>query len=169
MTKFTLAQQKDLPRIVAIYNQAIPGRLATADLTPVTVASKQAWFDAYTPDKRPLWLIQNDQEQTIGWVGLEDFYGRPAYQHTAEISIYLDSAAAHHGYGSQALSFVETQLARLKLGTLVAFIFHHNIPSQHLFQHHGFQQWAHLPEVALMAGQLRDLDILGKQYPKITD
>ncbi|WP_125766598.1 GNAT family N-acetyltransferase [Lapidilactobacillus wuchangensis] len=168
MTKFTLAQQKDLPRIVDIYNQAIPGRLATADLEPVSIASKQAWFDAYTPDKRPLWLIQDDQEQTIGWVGLESFYGRPAYQHTAEISIYLDSAVAHHGYGRQALSFVETQLTGLKLDTLVAFIFHHNIPSQHLFLHHGFQQWAHLPEVALMDGQLRDLDILGKQYPKIT-
>ncbi|MCH4056784.1 MAG: GNAT family N-acetyltransferase [Lactobacillaceae bacterium] len=168
MTKFTLAQQKDLPKIVEIYNQAIPGRLATADLEPVSVAAKQAWFEAYTPNQRPLWLIQDELAQTIGWVGLENFYGRPAYQHTAEISIYLATTAAHHGYGNQALDFVESQLNRLQLDTLVAFIFHHNIPSQKLFLHHGFQQWGHLPEVALLDDQLRDLDILGKQYPKIT-
>ena len=36
--EFSLANEKDLPRIVDIYNQIIPSRLATADLEPVTVA-----------------------------------------------------------------------------------------------------------------------------------
>ena len=35
------AARDDLPAIVAIYNASIPGRLATADTEPVTVASRK--------------------------------------------------------------------------------------------------------------------------------
>ncbi len=37
MINFALLQIQDLPRIVEIYNQAIPTRLSTADLEPVTI------------------------------------------------------------------------------------------------------------------------------------
>lgn len=47
MINFSLSQIQDLPRIVEIYNQAIPTRLSTADLEPVTIESKKAWFDAH--------------------------------------------------------------------------------------------------------------------------
>ncbi|MFD1483796.1 GNAT family N-acetyltransferase [Lacticaseibacillus baoqingensis] len=162
-TTFAEATSQDLPAIVAIYNQAIPGRLATADLQPVSVASKQAWFAAYDPHTRPLWKIMV-AGQLAGWVGLEDFYGRPAYQHTAEISIYIDTHFHHQGLGQQALDFVATQLPRLDINTLVAFIFAHNTPSLGLFNKNGFSRWAHLPDVALMDDQLRSLDILGRRY-----
>lgn len=161
--EFEYAKHADLPAIVAIYNQAIPGRLATADLEPVSVASKEAWFAAYNETRRPLWKIMVDG-QLAGWVGLESFYGRPAYGHTAEISIYIDDAFHHHGLGQQALDFVASQLPRLDLNTLVAFIFAHNVPSQGLFKKNGFERWAHLPDVALMDDQLRSLDILGKKF-----
>ncbi|WP_125708476.1 GNAT family N-acetyltransferase [Lacticaseibacillus porcinae] len=161
--EFVNAEHGDLPAIVAIYNQAIPGRLATADLEPVSVASKEAWFAEYSKDHRPLWKIMVDGK-LAGWVGLESFYGRPAYSHTAEISIYLDDAFHHQGLGQQALAYVITQLKRLDLNTLVAFIFSHNAPSQGLFKKNGFERWAHLPDVALMDDQLRSLDILGKRF-----
>ncbi|MDB6139126.1 MAG: Phosphinothricin acetyltransferase, partial [Verrucomicrobiaceae bacterium] len=38
------ATAEDLPRIVAIYNAAIPGRLATADTVLVSVESRRPWF-----------------------------------------------------------------------------------------------------------------------------
>lgn len=40
--EFRKAVHADLPRIVEIYNQIIPSRLATADLEPVTVADCEA-------------------------------------------------------------------------------------------------------------------------------
>ena len=42
--EFSLASEKDLPRVVDIYNQIIPSRLATADLEPVTVAEREPWY-----------------------------------------------------------------------------------------------------------------------------
>lgn len=44
---FRFAQRADLPRIVAIYNESIPAHQATADLAPVTVTQREAWFAAF--------------------------------------------------------------------------------------------------------------------------
>lgn len=160
---FKIATKAQLPEIVAIYNQSIPGRLATADLKPVTVADKAAWFASYDPDRRPLWVMQV-ADTIVGWVGLEDFYGRPAYYKTAEISIYIATDHQKNRFGQQALDFVTAQLPHLEIQTLLAFIFSHNQPSQNLFKRNGFQNWAHLPDIALMDGQTRSLDILGKHF-----
>lgn len=162
--KFEIATHDELPTIVHIYNEIIPSRLATADLEPVSVASREAWFAAFEPDRRPLWVMKTDTGAIAGWVSLESFYGRPAYGQTAEISIYIDEDFRHQGLGQQALDFVFNQLPTLGLDTIVAFIFSHNRPSQGLFQKNGFARWGHLPDVAKMDGQRRSLDILGRQF-----
>lgn len=161
--KFELAKSSDLNEIVAIYNQAVPTRLATADTEPVSVASRKDWFAAFTPDHYPIWKIMVD-EKIVGWVSLEAFYGRPAYGKTAEISIYLDATQQHLGIGKASVQFVETQVKQLGITTILAFIFAHNQPSQNLFKHFGFERWAHLPDVAIMDGNDYSLDILGKKY-----
>jgi phosphinothricin acetyltransferase len=43
-------------------------------------------------------------EKVIAWVSFESFYGRPAYSHTAEISIYVDVEYRHQGIGHQLLT-----------------------------------------------------------------
>ena len=50
----------DLARIVAIYNEAIPGRMATADTEPVAVSSRLSWFREHTPGRRPLWVVERE-------------------------------------------------------------------------------------------------------------
>ena len=57
----------DLPAIVAIYNAAIPGRIATADTDPVTVESRKEWFDKHEPGRRPLWVAEMDGE-VVAWI-----------------------------------------------------------------------------------------------------
>ncbi len=75
---FEYATHADLPTIVHIYNEIIPSRLATADLEPISVASREDWFTEFDPNSRPLWVMK-DGDQIAGWVSLESFYGRPAY------------------------------------------------------------------------------------------
>ncbi len=84
----TQAQQSDLPAIVEIYNSTVAGRQATADLQPVTVAEKQAWFDAHTGN-RPLYVLKNPAGEVLAWGGFSDFYPREAYRISAEISLYV--------------------------------------------------------------------------------
>lgn len=159
---FTYAQLSDLPVIVATYNASIPGRLATADLEPVSVESKVNWFHEHHEDSRPLWLIHKDG-QYAGWISFSSFYGRPAYNKTVEVSIYLEPAAQGKGIGKECLVFAAEEARKRNILTLLGFIFGHNTPSLNLFYKQGFEQWARLPEVADMEGTWRDLIIVGKK------
>jgi phosphinothricin acetyltransferase len=87
--KFRDAIKSDLEKMVAIYNSTISSRMATADTENVTVESKEKWFNEHDPSKRPLWIVENELNEIIGWVSFQSFYGRPAYNATVEISIYL--------------------------------------------------------------------------------
>ena len=161
-----LARPEDLPVIVDIYNSTVASREVTADTEPVSVASRQAWFDEHNPQRRPLWVIHDaaDPSATVlGWLSYSNFYGRPAYSGTAELSIYIAEAWRGKGIGryclEQAIDFAPT----IGVHTLLGFIFGHNAPSLALFQKFGFDTWANLPRVANLDGIERDLIILGKR------
>src|SRR5690606_7533221 len=96
------AKESDLPAIVAIYNSTVAGRLVTADTEPVSVESRHDWFKSHTPERRPLWVAV-ENENIVAWVSFKSFYGRPAYEHTAEIAIYLHEDYRGQGIGRQLL------------------------------------------------------------------
>jgi phosphinothricin acetyltransferase len=154
------ATETDLPGIVEIYNAAIPERLATADTEPVSVPSRQAWFAEHTPEHRPLW-VASVEESIAGWLSFQSFYGRPAYNSTAEISVYVPPAHHREGIGRALVAQAIDAAPRLGLKTLLGFIFAHNEPSLRLFSGFGFQRWALLPRVAVLDGIERDLVIVG--------
>lgn len=159
---FIHAQQSDLPKIVATYNSTVVSCLVTADLEPVSIESKQVWFDAHSANKRPLWIIELDGTYT-GWMSFNSFYGRPAYDSTVEVSIYLEESVRGKGLGKICLQKSFDVCAELNIKTLLGFIFDHNEPSLNLFYKMGFEKWAHLPKIANMKGTERGLIILGKR------
>lgn len=154
------ATEFDLPAIVAIYNAAIPSRTATADLELVSVESRLAWFKGRSPSQRPLWVMEVEGA-IAGWLSFQTFYGRPAYNKTAEISIYIAPTFHRRGLGRQLLAQAIDQSPSLGLKTLVSFIFAHNYPSLKLFETFGFKPWGNLPNVAELDGIERDLVIMG--------
>ena len=156
------AQAADLPEIVAIYNASIPGRMATADLAPVTVESRRPWFAEFDPARRPLWVhCDIDGAPPRAWLSLRSFYGRPAYQATAEVAVYTAPDAQRRGFARALLRHAIGQAPGLGLRTILAFVFGHNTPSIGLFAAHGFEPWGTLPRVAELDGVERDLAILG--------
>ena len=165
-TLFKYAQQTDLENIVATYNSTIASRLVTADLEPVSIESKQSWFDAHSNDFRPLWVISIDGVYA-GWMSFNSFYGRPAYNGTVEVSIYLEERVRGKGLGKICLQKAFDVCEELNIKTLLGFIFDHNTPSLKLFEFMGFQQWAHLPNIANMLGIERGLIILGKRVGSV--
>ena len=157
------ATPNDLEAIVEIYNSTIASRMVTADTEPVSAGSRIKWFEEHIPGKRPLWVIESKSNEIIGWVSFQSFYGRPAYDATAEISIYLDEQQRCKGIGKAVLQYCINNVAKLGIKTLLGFIFSHNEPSLHLFRHFGFEDWATLPNIAVLDGQERSLKILGKR------
>ncbi|AFY68949.1 GCN5-related N-acetyltransferase [Thalassoporum mexicanum PCC 7367] len=201
----------DLPEIVEIYNDAIPGRMATADLEPVNISSRQQWFHDRDHQKCPIWVavdqaeqgdhrlisdpdlnhiqnIQNtgapdpDHDQAIaptpdyrlpepspkpimGWLSVQNFYGRCAYQGTMEVSIYVANRHQGKGVGKQLLSYAIATGPQIGITCLMGMIFGHNQPSLQLFSKFGFEQWGHLPQIARLDGVKRDLVIVGLHLP----
>ncbi|MBR8828986.1 MAG: N-acetyltransferase [Gomphosphaeria aponina SAG 52.96 = DSM 107014] len=154
------AIEADLSAIVEIYNAAVPSRIATGDTKPVTVESRRAWFYDHSPSMRPLWVMEAE-EIIIAWLSFNSFYGRPAYEQTAELSIYISPQYRGRGMGQKLLQQAIEHSPRLGLKNLVAFIFAHNEASLRLFEKNRFQQWGYLPLVAELDGVERDLVILG--------
>ncbi len=156
----------DLAAIVRIYNETVPSRESTADLEPVTVQQRGAWYVAHTPDRRPLWVAEDEDGAIVGWCSLRDFYGRPAYAATAEIGIYVDAAARRRGVGGALLREAIARGPALGISTLLAVVFAHNGASVALFESTGFAPWGHLPGVARLDGRLADVLILGRRLPE---
>jgi len=158
-----IATREDLPGIVEIYNSTVASRMVTADTEPVSVASREGWFDAHLPERRPLWVCEDAEGRMAGWVSFSDFYGRPAYGATAEVSIYLHEDQRGKGLGRFLLAEAVAHAPKVGVKTLLGFIFGHNAPSLALFERHGFTRWGDLPRVAVLDGVERDLVILGRR------
>lgn len=163
MLTYRDANKTDLKEIVNIYNSTIHSRMVTADTIPVSVESRLVWFDQHNPTNRPLWVIEDDSAKIIGWVSFQSFYGRPAYDATVEISIYIDESQRGKGLGKEILQYSLERAQDFGVTTVLGFIFAHNEPSIKLFKYLGFEEWATLPDIALLDGIERSLKILGKR------
>jgi len=153
---------EDLPAIVGIYNSTVSTRVVTADTEPVSVASRQKWFADHSPARRPLWVAQ-ESGQIAGWLSYSSFYGRPAYDSTCEVSLYLAPQHRGRGLGTRMLLRCIEHAPLIMVTTLLGFIFGHNEPSLKLFEKMGFQRWGHLPRVAVLDSLERDLIIVGRR------
>jgi phosphinothricin acetyltransferase len=156
------AREPDLETIVRIYNSAIPGRLATADTEPVSIESKRSWFQDRDFARHPLWVFEFEG-RVSAWLSFGKFYGRPAYAATSEVSIYVDPLVQRRGVATRLMEHALAQALALGLSTLLGFVFAHNERSVCLCKKFGFEQWGHLPRVAMLDGVERDLLILGKR------
>ena len=153
------ATEADLPAIVAIYNAAIPGRSATADTEPVTVEERREWFAEHDPARRPLWVAEVGGE-VVAWIGLSSFYGgRPAYDATAEVSMYVAPAHQNRKLGRELMGRMIAACPRLGVTTLLAMYFDHNHPSRRLCAALGFEPVGHLRRIAKLDDTERGLVI----------
>ncbi len=154
----------DLDAIVAIYNQTIPGRMATADLDPVHPEQRAAWLADHQPDHHPIWVAERD-ETVVGWLSIGQFRDRVAYDATAEVSVYVDAQRRRGGIGALLLDEAVRRAPQLGLEVLVGLIFAHNAPSLALFERAGFVRWGLLPAACRLDDRTADVVIVGRATP----
>ncbi|MCY6486424.1 GNAT family N-acetyltransferase [Actinobacillus pleuropneumoniae] len=162
--------EADFETILNIYNQAIPTHQITADLELATPINRRAWFDFHlTSEQYPIWTVE-DENGIAGWFSFSPFYERPAFVHTSEISIYLDGSAKGKGYGSKIIKFMQAEMLKHNIYTLMAYVFELNQISQNLMRKHGFEQWGRFPHIANMGkdeqGQDKWRTLLMMSYQK---
>jgi phosphinothricin acetyltransferase len=159
------ATEADLPAIVDIYNQSIPAGWSTADTRPITVADRIEWFRKFDPAHRPIWVAEVDGT-VVATTYLSSFYGgRPAYDATAEISIYVSTAYHRHGIGRRLKQWVIEQCPALGVTTLLSMHFDHNDATRRINESLGFEKMGHLTEIAMVQGHKRGLMIWALRIP----
>jgi L-amino acid N-acyltransferase YncA len=157
-----IASRSDLPAIVEIYNSTIASRMVTADLEPVSVESRQRWFDAHASGSRPLWVV-DEAGSVAAWLSFSSFHERPAYARTVEVSVYVREGFRRHGLGAYLLGEAIEHAPQLQVDNLIGLIFAHNAPSLALFERFAFARWGELPKVAVLDGIERDVVIVGRR------
>lgn len=158
--KLRHAEPGDLERIIEIYNASIPTRLSSADLEPVSVESRRAWFETHTSDRRPLLVLEQD-DAILGWIGLKNHYDRAGYDKTAEVAVYIDQDDLGRGLGRRLVREIIALAPSLGVTTLLAICFADNIASIRLFESFGFIQWGFYPGIAELDGKSQDVVHLG--------
>jgi phosphinothricin acetyltransferase len=159
------ATEADLPTIVDIYNQSIPAGWSTADTEPIAVAGRVGWFRTFDPARRPIWVAEVDG-RVVATAYLSSFYaGRPAYDATAEVSVYVATAYHRRGIGRRLKQWVIEQCPRLGVTTLLSMHFDHNDATRRINESLGFERLGHLTEIAVVQGQKRGLVISALRIP----
>lgn len=156
-----LATHDDLPAIVDIFNAAIATRISVAFPHAVTVADRRLWFDAHSPPRYPI-FVRVDDTGIAGWLSIEPYSERPAYDATAELSLYVRPDVLYRGIGTALFTHVLAGAPRLNITCFIARMFGTNAASIAFFSRNAFLRWGRLPAIATIDGERRDLLIYGR-------
>lgn len=158
-----VANQMDLPALIEIYNQAIEAGHQTAHLDPVTVASRQTWFDEHM-ERDQLLLVSVDEDQVLGYLTLSAYRrGRRALQKTKEVSMYIHRDYQRRGIASALLEYALELCIKMDITSLMTIMLATNQPSIAFFKNKGFEVWGQLPGVAEIENKPVDQIYMGRQ------
>ncbi len=155
MLKIRAGNENDLPAIVSIYNHAVIHTTATFDLEPQTLAQRKQWFDQYK-DRYPF-LVAEQNGEVLGYVSLSPFRIKPAYNLTAELSIYVSPHAKGKGIGSLLMKAMIQKASECGLHVLISSITGDNQVSMKLHEKFGFRQVGTLTEVGFKFNRWIDI------------
>jgi len=72
--------------------------------------------------------------------------------HTAEVSYYVNFKNHRQGVASNLLKKALAMCPELEIKTLFAILFDNNEGSRNLLKKFGFEQWGHMPNIAVFDG-----------------
>ncbi|RLD83080.1 MAG: N-acetyltransferase, partial [Bacteroidetes bacterium] len=145
------------------YNQAIPSKASTGDTVLLKPQERIDWFNSHTIVKYPI-FVGEFSENIAGWISISPYRAdRGAFEHTAEVSYYIDHKNHRKGIASKLLKHALKRCPELKIKNLVAYIMEHNTASIKLMEKFGFERWAFLPGVADFDGKEFNHAIYGKR------
>jgi phosphinothricin acetyltransferase len=145
----------EIHEIKIIYDWYIKNSTATFHTEPITPEQLQEFIFINHPLYKS-YLIYGD-DILAGYCFLTYHKKRPAYDRTAEISIYLKPEFSGKGIGKAALRYLEDVAKEVGLKNLVGVITGDNLSSMALFEKAGFVKCAHFKNVGEKFGKVLDV------------
>jgi len=158
-----ISEQRDWAEIIAIYNQAVETRGATADLTPVSVQSRRAWFEAHADPRFPIY-VDDVLGKIRGWCSVSPYRpGRAALEKTAELSYYVHADFRRKGVGTALIQQAIAGCRSDGFKNVFAILLGGNAASVAVLLKLKFELWGCLPGVADIDGTAIDHLYFGKK------
>ncbi len=157
------AQERDLPQITAIYNEAVLYTIATFHLYPRSLEEQKQWYEEHS-EKYPL-LVAEEGGMVIAWACLSPYSEREGYQYTVSDSVYVREEFRRQRIGYELLSYLLEEAKRIGYHSVLAFIARENLPSIKLHEKLGFRLCGIMREVGYKFDRWVDVCI----YQKMID
>lgn len=153
------AATEDLPEILAIYNEVIANSTAIYTETPVSLADRQAWFEARHQQGFPV-LVAADASGVLGFASFGDFRAWPCYRYSVEHSVHIRAGARGRGLGAKLVEALLVEAHKLGKHVMIAGVDAANHASLRFHERLGFEPVGHFREVGFKFNRWLDLVFL---------
>ncbi|CAM3181364.1 N-acetyltransferase [Chryseobacterium flavum] len=152
----------DGARVLEIFRQGVDSGIATFD---TEVPTFEAWDMEYFNDCR--WVLENENNEIVGWCGLKPVSKRECYKGVAEVSIYFDKNYQGKGLGSVLLKKMILDSEDHGFWTLQTNVFPENEISIKFHQKNGFRIVGVRKKIGKLNGEWKDLILFEKRSERI--
>jgi len=153
------AARGQLPEILTIYNEVIRNTTAVYSDVEVTLANRQAWFDAKIDSGFPV-LVASDATGVLGFGTFGEFRAWPCYRYSVEHSVHVRADWRRRGVGRALVLALLDAAASMQKHVMIAGIDADNAASIELHLSLGFSVAGHFHEVGFKFGRWLDLKFL---------
>lgn len=149
---------EDLPELLEIYNYEVLNGNATFDENEETLEQRTVWFSHFS-GKYPL-LVEERDCRIAGYCGAYKLFPKPAYDISAEVTLYIAKEYRGQGIGECLLrALMERVKADGRLEALFSLITSTNKASIRLHEKLGFSHDGVLRSSGMKFGERLDVEI----------
>ncbi|TSB46494.1 GNAT family N-acetyltransferase [Alkalicoccobacillus porphyridii] len=117
------AQEKDIPAILDIYNEAILFTTSLYHYDPHSLEQMKQWYNQKQESGFPVLVFEGEEDGLVyGFATYGSFRPHAAYQYTVEHSVYVHSDYRKKGLGTKLLKAIIKLAEEQEYATLVAGI-----------------------------------------------
>src|SRR5689334_5447629 len=92
-------EERDLPALLAIYNQYIATTPVTFDVDPKTLDDRKVWLKNFARTGRYRCFVAEQDGEPVGWACSMRLHDRAAYDPSVLVSVYLKPSEHRKGLG----------------------------------------------------------------------
>jgi L-amino acid N-acyltransferase YncA len=152
------ATPADAEAICQIYNQGIEDRVATLETELRSPDERRQWMAARGP-RHPV-LVADADGRVVGWGSLNSFNPRPAYDHVADLSVYIERGWRGRGVGRAILERLIAIAREIGYHKLVLAAFPFNAGGMTLYERVGFRPVGIYREQGQLDGRWVDVIVM---------
>jgi L-amino acid N-acyltransferase YncA len=158
------ASLADVTAITNIYNEAVINSTGTFDTEIKSIEDRTEWF----LDREPQFMIivAELEKKVVGYLALNKWSDRKAYDITAEVSFYVLEIYRGRGIGKLLLGAAINMARETKLNSLISRISEGNENSIHLHKINGFETIGVMKEAGIKFNRLLNVTLMQKMLKR---